>query len=277
MEIKEKKYKKYFCTFASSNMNKALYRIEKQAKDMNFFDDIFIYDENKLTDFFKRKFNDILKLNVRGFGYYIWKPEIILQSLEKMEEGGVLLYCDAGCHLNKKGVEKLDNYFRSTNNSELGIGATQFCIESKDTSLQTFCCLEKEYSKGDIFNFFNAREKKNIYETGQFQSGVIFIKKQKNTIDFVKKWASIFEQNFDLVDDSPSKSKNFEEFKENRHDQSAFSILLKIQKTPPFNIPEGEVWQKDWSLLKEYPILTKRDRGLSAFKKFTKKLSLKKL
>lgn len=267
------KFRKYFCTFASSNMDKALDRIKKQAKNIDFFDDIFIYNEYNLDNSFKEKFNNILKINKRGFGYWVWKPEIILKSLEKINEDDILLYCDAGCHLNKGGIKKLENYFGHVNDSELGIGAVQFCTESENKNLEGSNCLEKEWAKGDIFDFFEVRDKKNIYNTGQFHGTVIFIKKTKNTIDFIKKWASIFEQNFNLVDDSPSKSKNFEEFKENRHDQSIFSILLKIQKTPPFSIPDGEIWQKDWALLKDYPILAKRDRGLSIINRIKRKLT----
>ena len=266
-------YKKYFCTFASSNMSKALDRIEKQAKKMNFFDDVFIYNEDKLEDSFKEKYHDKLKSNVRGFGYWVWKPEIILKSLEKINEGDVLLYCDAGCHLNKKGKEKLCEYFEKTNNSKPGISVAQFVIESDDKNLESENNLEKEWTKGDIFDFFNARERVYIYNTGQFQGGIIFIKKTKNTIDFIKKWALVFEQNFNLVDDSPSKSKNFEEFKENRHDQSILSILLKIQDIPPFSIPASEIYQGNWKLLKEYPILAKRDRGLSILNRIKRKFT----
>lgn len=240
----EKTYKKYFCTFASYNMSEALDRIEKQAKDINFFDDIFIYDENKLEDHFKEKYNNKLKSNIRGFGYWVWKPEIILKSFEKINEGDILLYCDAGCHLNKKGIKKLESYFRGVNNLESGIGVTQYCIKSENNNLKNIDYLEREWTKGDIFDFFNVRNNKNIYNTGQFQATVIFIKKNKKTIDLIEKWASVFEENFNLVDDSPSKSKNFQGFIQNTYDQSIFSVLLKKQNNSPFIIPASEVQQK---------------------------------
>ncbi|MFA5421058.1 MAG: hypothetical protein WC280_03500 [Patescibacteria group bacterium] len=266
-------YKKYFCTFASSNMSKALDRIKRQARDLDFFDGIFIYDENRLDNTFREKFKDKLKSKVRSFGYWVWKPQIILQSLEKIDMGDILLYTDAGCHLNKKGVKKLEEYFEGVNKSELGIGVTQFVIKSKDSALVSGQNFEKEWTKGDIFSFFNVLDKEEIYNTGQYQSTVLFVKKTEKTLDFIKKWALVFEQNFNLVDDSPSKSKNFEEFKENRHDQSILSILLKIQDTPPFSIPASEIEQTNWKLLEKYPILAKRDRGLSILNRIRRKFA----
>jgi hypothetical protein len=42
----------------------------------------------------------------------------------------------------------------------------------------------------------------------------------------------VFYDDFSLVDDSLSKSPNFMEFKENRHDQSVWSIIGKINGIP---------------------------------------------
>ena len=52
-------------------------------------------------------------------------------------------------------------------------------------------------------------------------------KKNSYSIDFLNSWINIFENHFNLIDDSPSKIKNFEGFVENRHDQSVFSLLCK--------------------------------------------------
>lgn len=266
-------YKKYFCTFASSNMSKALDRIKRQARDLDFFEGIFIYDENRLDNTFREKFKDKLKSKVRGFGYWVWKPQIILQSLEKIDMGDILLYTDAGCHLNKKGVKKLEEYFEGVNKSELGIGVTQFVIKSKDSALVSESNFEKEWTKGDIFSFFNVLDKEEICNTGQYQGTVLFVKKTEKTLDFIKNELSIFEKNFNLVDDSDSIVENFRGFKENRHDQSLLSILLKTQKENPFIIPASEIYQSNWILLKEYPILAKRDRGLSILNRIRRKFA----
>ena len=41
--------------------------------------------------------------NPRGSGYWIWKSQIILQTLEKMEKNDMLIYIDSGSTLNIRG------------------------------------------------------------------------------------------------------------------------------------------------------------------------------
>jgi FkbM family methyltransferase len=256
-------YKKYFCTFADSRMEKSLERIKKQAEDMNFFDEISINNENNLDSDFRELFKNKLIKGSRGYGYWVWKPQIILQALKKMDDGDILLYIDAGCHLNKNGVEKLGYYFRQTELSDSGLLVFQEVIKSKNKNLKTSSCLDKEYSKGDIFDYFNVRERKDIYNTGMIAATIIFIKKNKKSQKIIRQWFDTFKNNFRLVDDSPSISPNIEGFIENRHDQSIFSILCKINSTP--SISSCEIWQDNWNRLEKYPFWAKRDKKLTLF------------
>ena len=53
------------------------------------------------------------------------------------------------------------------------------------------------------------------------------MKKNSFSKVFLKRWLKIFEKNYELIDDSPSKIKNHIDFVENRHDQSIFSLISK--------------------------------------------------
>ena len=86
----------------------------------------------------------------------------------------------------------------------------------------------------------------------------------------VDSWIKVFKDNFDLVNDSPSKSPNFPDFIENRADQSVLSILCKLNEVNV--ISAKEIWQPDWSKLKKYPIHAKRDKHLNIFWKIVRKL-----
>jgi hypothetical protein len=61
----------------------------------------------------------------------------------------------------------------------------------------------------------------------QIMATAFIFKKTPNNIDFFNKWfeTSIVD-NYHLIDDSPSIIKNDKSFKEHRHDQSIFSILI---------------------------------------------------
>jgi hypothetical protein len=81
-------YKKYLCAFADERLILTLKRFKKQAKRLKFYNGIYLYSENNLEKSFYEHFNDKFKL--RGFGYWAWKPQIILQTLEKINDGDIL-------------------------------------------------------------------------------------------------------------------------------------------------------------------------------------------
>lgn len=262
----------FFCSFADSRMKSSLKRIKQQALKMGVFDDIYMYSENNLDVDFRKKFQNKLNPQTRGYGYWSWKPQVILQTFEKMKEGDLLLYADTGCHLNNFGTERLKEYFDVVRKNELGILAFQYGLPLKDSNFMILNCFEKQWTKGDVFNFFKVEENSDIYNSGQFWAGSIIFKKNKNSLAFLKKWLSVFENNFHLVDDSPSGYKNSKEFKENRHDQSIFSLLLKTSSLKPVVISASESEHFRWSRLRKFPILAKRDKFKSVFLKLKDEL-----
>jgi hypothetical protein len=257
-------YKKYFCAFADSKMYRTLNRIKKQAKHMHIYDQIIVYNEHNLDERFYNHFKD--KLNGRGFGYWVWKPQIILQTLEKMEEGDILQYTDAGCHLNKKGLKRLHEYFELADHSETGILAFQSKAPDDPNLEKALELLEKHWTKGDIFDYFDVRNNIEIYDTEQVGGTVLFIKKTKDSLQMIQKWLQVYYDDYSLVDDTPSKSPNFPGFIENRHDQSTLSLIVKINNIPTISC--FEYWQPDFKKLKNYPILALRDKDYPFIKRF---------
>ena len=65
-----------------------------QAHRFKVFDTIKIYNESTLPVLFKRKFSKVLNSNTKGFGFWLWKPETILDRLSKIKDGEILLYLD---------------------------------------------------------------------------------------------------------------------------------------------------------------------------------------
>ena len=149
----------------------------------------------------------------RGFGYWCWKPQVILQSLRQINEGDILIYADIGCefvpHKAKSLLEKLQNL---TNNDIMG-----FSLPYK----------EREWSKNDIFRHFGAENNPKFTESSQIAATIIFMKKSAKTIQIITEWLDIFKNHWNLVDDSPSKTPNHKDFRENRHDQSIWSMINK--------------------------------------------------
>ena len=64
----------------------------------------------------------------------------------------------------------------------------------------------------------------------------IGIRKTDFTVDFFKNYLQ-YAQTEQLITDCPSKSKNYDGFKDHRHDQSIFSLLCKKYKIPTLDDP----------------------------------------
>lgn len=257
--------KKYFISFGDSRMQKSLNRIKFQAELMQVYDEIILYTEKELSKEVWEHFKD--KTHYRIFGYGFWKPQIILQTLEKMQDGDILHYADCGCHLNLRGRQRLLEYFEIVNNSDFGILAFQAAIECSDKSLKVENWLEKEWTKGDLFDYFGVRDRKDISETGQIVSTTFFCKKSNETMDFMRKFLKVYYDDFDLLANKVDKNGNFSEFKENRHDQAIFSLLCKINKV--FTISNAEIEPcpllETKIVLKSYPIWALRDKDIEFY------------
>lgn len=93
----------WLVSFADSRLYGCLKRVRRQAIHFGFHKDkISILTEKDLNQGFVDAFSTHLVKGSRGFGYWCWKPQVVLQNLNKMRENDILIYMDAGCHLNIK-------------------------------------------------------------------------------------------------------------------------------------------------------------------------------
>ena len=263
--------KKYFLTFASSDLRSSLNRIHKQAKELKFYDEIIIFDENNLDENFKFNFQKQLKKGVRGYGYWCWKPQVILQALNMMEDGDILQYTDTGCHLNSKGLRRLNDYFSYANNSSTGILAFQSKTPTNPLIFDSRKVLnleDRKWIKGDLLDYFQIRNDEDILNSQTIGAGIIFIKKCPLAISLINQWLNVIKHDFNLLNDSKSISPNLEGFVEHRHDQAIFSIICKLNNVE--TISSYEYWypslkegEADWDILKDFPIHAKRDKSFS--------------
>ncbi|MDA4843964.1 hypothetical protein [Hoeflea poritis] len=279
--------KRVLLTFADNGLRANLQRLERQAVEMDVFDRVFIRTEDDLSANFRREFKDKLVTGTRGYGYWSWKPQIILQTFDEMDEGDALLYLDAGCHLNAHGRKRMQDYFERVNAASSGILAFQAIPpggpllrdEVKFNKL-----MEAVWTKGDLIDHFGVRDNEDVLNTPSIASGAIFFRKCPASVALVSKWRSVFSQDFSLVDDTPSRSPNYPDFIEHRHDQACFSILCKLAEVDRISV--YETWYPkpassedgsdgvDWEALRDYPIHAKRDKPRSRMSR--RRISIRK-
>ena len=276
------KNKIFFLSFYDSRLYRSKNRIKDQAKQFNFYDKIIVCNEKDLDYSFKEKYKEKLIVGSRGFGYWCWKPQIILQLYKNIKYGDIIQYSDVGCHLNHHGIERLRDYINLTNNSHNGILAfrstnPQFPLIYDDRKLLDL--VEYKWTKGDLFDYFGVRNNRSITHTQSYGATNLFIKKCEKSEEFLNKWLSVINHNFCLIDNSESISPNFDGFIEHRHDQSILSILCKLNNVP--YISSYEYWypskkninKPDWNSLKTFPIHRKRDKNFGFIKFFLSILS----
>jgi hypothetical protein len=193
--------------FGDKKLENTKNRLLKESSDLNFFDTITPYDETIYNN--KPELKLFAENNKRGYGYWVWKPFICIKKMEEVEYNDIIFYCDVGCTIENK--EKLLEYCEYAIKNDL-IG---FKLRYK----------EKEYTKSDLFEYLDTNDLK---DTEQIMATVFIFKKTPKNINFFEDWFNISKaDNFHLIDDTPSKAKNDKSFKEHRHDQSIFSLLIK--------------------------------------------------
>ena len=86
---------------------------------------------------------------------------------------------------------------------------------------------EKKYTTKEVFEYFNLDSNSEIANSGQILDGVLIMKKNKKLIEMINKWYEVIDYNPLLFTDYYNKNQN-NYFVDNRHEQSIFSIIRKI-------------------------------------------------
>ena len=216
--------KLYFLTFGGGPMTflHAVDRLVAQAKSLNIFDHVYGFKEDDLKadpDFWSNH-RQFTLMNVRGFGYWIWKAYLIKKVMDEAQEDDVILYCDCG---NEIDVRKKDKILRL-----IEIVKKDLLMATYPGPLCTSLLDEIKWNKRDVLNFFGIEHRDNpVLNTMQRQANPILLCKTPVTESFVNEWNSIGLNNNHYLNDYPSYAENFPEFVEHRHDQSIFSLLSK--------------------------------------------------
>ena len=215
---------KYFITFGNGVFENQRKRLIQQAIDSNWFDYVIEETPDTINEFHNQH-KSFIDNNKRGYGYWIWKPYIILRQLQKMNDGDFLFYTDAGASIVPHRKYRLDEYvelLKNNNKPILTFGVGHYC--------------EKTFQKMRVLKHFSIDGKKlfeneQFLNSGQVESGVFICMKTDYTITFVEKWLNLLlSNNYELVTDEDD-NEQLDSFSDHRHDQSILSILCKTENT----------------------------------------------
>jgi hypothetical protein len=188
------------------------------AREAGWFESITAYDLNRLaheSPVWFAKHQGFIKANRRGFGYWIWKPEVIRLKLHQVPPDDLVLYLDAGCQINPKGISRFNRYIELAKRS----GMLCFYLNGSNYTIG-------QWTKANLLRHFEIKLGDPILSMPQVEAGVSFYKHSKSTLNLVKLWSDILcLENHHFVDDSPSRAVESQQFIEHRHDQSVFSLI----------------------------------------------------
>jgi len=194
----------------------------RTGKEIGGFDDVFEYSINEIDHEFKQKNKHLFKFK-RGAGYWVWKPYIILNALNQVNNDDVIFYCDSGSSFIKP-VDSLVNLIHDTD------GVMVFRLGNESYSK------ESNQTKRDAF-ILTGCEGEKYTDTYSRISGFNIWKKNDFSITVIKEWL-YYNQIPNCVTDSPSiLGDNFPGFREHRHDQSILSLVSKKYNIKSYPTP----------------------------------------
>lgn len=238
MSVHSRQREIHFITYGNEKYEKAKQRLCSQANQFEGITHVRGYGPSDLSDSLRKKYKNILE-QPRGGGYWLWKPFVLYNHFKTLKENDILVYLDAGCVLNPKGITRFQEYIDILDKSDIGI-----------LSFQMHNQIEKWWTTREIFEYYELDVNGDHANSGQFLGGVFMLKKNKHSEEYVKKLVSITLTQSQLYTDEHNKNgRQMSWFKDNRHDQSISSLLRKIHGTEiiprdesfvvPFGSPES--------------------------------------
>jgi len=199
--------KKYLVNFATPNFYWSQKRLNESGLKYGI-DEVRSYNKEmiKKTSLYKK--NKWILDQKRGGGYWLWKPYIILDTMEKINEGDVIFYSDSAIEI--------------VNNLDVLI---PLCKSQKGILLFGIDNINKIWTKKDCFVLMECDSEK-YWNAKQVHASFQVYMKNKKSVKFLKEYL-YYCKNKNIISDLPNicGKENLPGFKENRHDQSVLTNL----------------------------------------------------
>lgn len=197
-------------TYGDKNFSQSLKLNLQSAIKRGKVNKILQYGPEDLDEKFKNENHEILS-SKRGAGYWLWKPYVINDAMDKIREGDYLVYADSGSFYIKN-IRYIINFIEK---------------EKTDIFLGQLEHKESKYSKRDAFYYIGV-DGLGFEKSNQYEASFILIRKSTKTSDFVKKWLMYSCDRRIISDDENTCGlPNYKGFIENRYDQTVLSLVAK--------------------------------------------------
>lgn len=238
----------HFLTFANTDYMPPD-RIMTEAREFGFETRVAL-NETHIPEVIERH-GDFIQDNPQGFGLWIWKPTIILQRLQEIPENDVLLYCDAGMHLNRHGLRCYYEYLSKLNTYNMVVFSLPDVYKAQT------------YVKRDAVNAYFPEF---AYQLDPYHyAGFMLLKNTPITRQVIREWRELCEDEH-FLDRSDSIAENVETFGGNDCDNGLWNLCLAKHPSTFFAVSPFETNLYDAQGLQYYQKTTEKEwAGLQLF------------
>ena len=235
------------------NWRAAAHRLAEQAQASGHFMQVRTYTESSLRsqypDFWLQH-ERILNLQHRGFGYWIWKPFLIRETLLDLTSSRAdgVLYLDAGFELNL-GTQRANARWRTYGDLVLDSEGLLAMHLPKHPEIAWT-------SRAALDRLGLSEEDRR---SPQVQATPLFANRSWSR-EFLDEWLAIcVEDDYRFLRDPSRLDLEDDAFVAHRHDQSIFSGLVKGNNVA--TIPDETYWAPDWERAgTDFPLWAARNR-----------------
>ena len=208
--------KRILVNFADEHYKKAQSLCSWTGKHLAGFDEAVEHSLTDIDEYFIDAHKDIFSIK-RGRGLWLWKPWLILKTLEQCDDGDIVCYCDSGA------------FFFRTAKPIFRI------LEKTDIWLTVLPLIEKQFTKAETFRIMDAAEER-FAETPQISGSFMAFKKTERSVAFVQEWLK-YCCDIRALAPPADKSGEIEGFYAHREDQSILSLLAKKWEIETYSDP----------------------------------------
>jgi hypothetical protein len=246
----------FFMTFGAGekNMVAAAKRLGDQALESGFFDQVDVLSDSDLPHNVTELFTPNRFEEIRGFGYWAWKPYLINEKIKTLMDGDVLIYLDAGSEINNRGGARYTYYLDFVARNDVLVFPT--CHQHR------FWVKPHQALRIETRDFYR----------NQLWAGLIMLRVSELSRRIVSRWYELAFQDSGsaLTEDVEDGESYHQGFKEHRHDQSILSHIIFSENVPVLD--RDETHHSPWEKGEEFPFLSLRNRsGVSKLDKIFRK------
>lgn len=247
--------KRYFITYGDGGYEQAKARICSQALAIGEFDQVIAYGPKDLS--LDIQSSQLFQIK-RGGGLWCWKPDVILTTFEKMQEGDCLVYCDAGCTL-----QQAKEWSR-----------TWKILQNHDIIASRIFQRTDRWTRRELLDYMSPTNPQNWERCFQYMATIIIIKKSYFTVRFFQEWKTLLLEHPEFVMDvsEVERASQHPTFVESRHDQSVYSALIYKYLNQP--ITRCRIFSM-WEHIEDYDIFHRQAIRATRLRNGEKNLTLK--